>query len=84
MPSDWSISGQSSRPPSWLNTISVWGGDRAGRMAGGSVGSPTCRNTRSITGGSSTKAMIRMGWPQLESLRDPAFGDEGHCRGKHS
>ena len=34
---------------------------------------PTCPKMRSITGGSSMNAMIRMGWPQL-----------GHCKGRHS
>ncbi len=50
-----------------------WGGDLAGRIAGGSTGSPMWVRIRSITGGSRMNAMIRMGSPHL-----------GHCNGRHS
>jgi hypothetical protein len=72
-PAVWSRSGQASWQGSWLNSSSGCGGDRAGRTFGGSTGSSMCRKMRWITGGSSTKAMIRMGVPHL-----------GHSNGRHS
>ena len=67
------MSGHIAWPADWSSANSPCGGDRAGSTDGATTSSPMCRKMRSITGGSSTNAMIRMGSPQ-----------RGHSSGRHS